>query len=278
MPSAASIRFRLLSISKNEKLTFQQVAYRYFHERFLARLAQSSYRDNLLLKGGSFIYAQQGNTARPTIDIDFLGINISNDSEAIKGIVKNICHISLEDCVTFNPETIQATIITEQKEYHGTRLIIDVTFDTMRERIQLDIGFGDKITPNPIGIEYPVLLSEFQRPYIMAYTIETAIAEKLHAIYTLAAFNSRVKDYYDIYLFILNNQYAKDQVLNGISNTFETRNTEYNSQKLGKIMHQYANNPNNEKMLKIFIKKIKSDVIELKTVVELIKNKIIDQI
>lgn len=274
MPSSASIRSRLLSISKNEKLTFQQVAYRYFHERFLARLAQSSYRDNLLLKGGSFIYAQQGNTARPTIDIDFLGINMSNESEAIKEMIKNICLISLDDCVTFNPYTIQTSIIAEQKEYHGTRLIVDVAFDTMRERIQLDIGFGDKITPHPIGIEYPVLLSEFQRPYILAYTIETAMAEKLHAIYTLAGFNSRVKDYYDIYLFIQKNQYGKDQVQNAINNTFAARNTEYDSQKLATIMYEYANHPNNEKMWKIFLKKIKADAIELKQVVELIKNKI----
>jgi len=263
MSSAASIRSRLLSISKNEKLTFQQVAYRYFHERFLARLALSPYRDNLLLKGGSFIYAQQGNTARPTIDIDFLGTNISNDSESIKEIIKKICHISLDDSVRFNPNTIQATIITEQKEYPGIRLMVDVSFDTVRERIQLDIGFGDKITPNPISIDYPVLLSEFPRPNILAYTIETARAEKLHAIYTLAAFNSRVKDYYEINLFMLKNQYTKDQVLNAISNTFAARNTEYNSQKLGEIMQEYANNTKNKKMWHAFIKRIKADNIEL---------------
>lgn len=256
MSSAKSIRSKLLNISRNENLYFQQVLVRFFHERFLERLSKSKYKENLLLKGGSFIYAQQGNTARPTIDIDFLGQNISNDTAEIIHIAKEICKISSNDFVVFKSESIQAIPINEQKEYHGTRLKIEVNFDTIKQHIQIDVGFGDKITPNAVLLSYPVLLQEFIEPTIVAYTIETSIAEKLHAIEVLANLNSRIKDFYDVYTFIIQKELDNNLLLEALKNTFDARFTRFEIDKIIKTINDFKSVENNVKMWNTFLKKI----------------------
>lgn len=274
MPSSASIRSRLLNIAKKENRTFQQIAFRYFHERFLARLSVSMYRDNLLLKGGNFIYAHHGNTARPTIDIDFLGDKISNNTVLITQIIKSICLIKLDDSIFFNPQTIKSIAINDQKEYHGTRLIVEVTFDSMKENIQIDIGFGDIVTPQPIYLNYPVLLPEFENPYILSYNIETAVAEKIHAIFTLAGFNSRIKDYYDVYIFVSQNQCSSNQLWAAINATFKARKTKFELSTLNQIIRDYASRPKNKKMWELFLNKISVTNIPLEVVAEIIVNKL----
>jgi len=207
--SAASIRARLLNIARKEQLPFQQILFRFFHERLLARLAQSKYQNSLLLKGGNLIYVAQGNTARPTIDIDFLGKGLANSTDAVLKIIRSICEINLDDQVTFDLDEISVTHINEQNKYHGIRTKVEVGMGTIKQNIQIDIGFGDVVTPKPIELKYPALLPEFPEPLLLAYNYETVIAEKLHAITVLAGFNSRVKDYYDVYIFIKINQLDK---------------------------------------------------------------------
>jgi predicted nucleotidyltransferase component of viral defense system len=268
MKSAISIRARLLNISRNEALPFQQILFRFFHERFLARLALSDYKKSLLLKGGNFIYAVQGKTARPTIDIDFLGTKISNNTDEILKIIKIICEVNLDDFVHFNTKNITAIPITEQKTDHGTRVKIEVMLDSIKQNIQIDVGFGDIITPKPIEIQYPVILEDFQSPILLAYNPETAIAEKLHAITVLAGFNSRMKDYYDIYYLERNSSLKNELLLSAIQNTFSARQTEFNPSNTVEIMNDFAKVENNIKMWNTFLKKIKAEEIECETVVK----------
>ncbi|MBK9634139.1 MAG: nucleotidyl transferase AbiEii/AbiGii toxin family protein [Bacteroidetes bacterium] len=271
MKSAASIRAKLLNISREEKITFQQILFRFFHERFLARLSVSPYKNSLLLKGGNFIYALQGNTTRPTIDIDFLGHQISNESHFLLGIIQEICRIHIDDHVSFNPDTIETFPITENKTYHGTRLKVETTFDTIKQHIQIDIGFGDVITPSPIIIKYPVILDEFSEPILKAYNSETAIAEKLHAMVMLANFNSRMKDFYDVYKLIENNDFNRILLKDAIQATFKKRESDFDLANCIIIIETIARDTEKLKLWYLFLKKINSDQIDFKMLIQSIK-------
>jgi len=205
--NSMSIRAVLLNLSKQENLTFQQVATRYLHERLLYRVSLSEYKSNFILKGGNLMYAIEGLHVRPTMDIDMLAKNIDNDKENLKNIFKKICEISYDnDCVRFNSDSIVVSDIAETKKYSGVRLLIDTQFDTVKQSIQIDIGFGDVITPSATALTYPVLLNELESPVIMAYSVETVIAEKFEAMIQLGELNSRMKDFYDIYILLKNNR------------------------------------------------------------------------
>ncbi|MBK9352518.1 MAG: nucleotidyl transferase AbiEii/AbiGii toxin family protein [Bacteroidetes bacterium] len=271
MKSAASIRAKLLNISREEKITFQQILFRFFHERFLARLSVSPYKNSLLLKGGNFIYALQGNTTRPTIDIDFLGHQISNESHFLLGIIQEICRIHIDDHVSFNPDTIETFPITENKTYHGTRLKVETTFDTIKQHIQIDIGFGDVITPSPININYPVILDEFSEPILKAYNSETAIAEKLHAMVMLANFNSRMKDFYDVYKLIENNDFNRILLKDAIQATFKKRESDFDLANCIIIIETIARDTEKLKLWYLFLKKINTKPIDFKMLIQSIK-------
>lgn len=154
------------------------------------------------------MYAYEKFAARPTLDIDFLGNNISNEGSSIIAAFREICSVPYEeDGVIFDTENITAQNITEFKDYHGIRLSIPVKMDTIAQVLTMDIGFGDVVTPSPIDLDYPVLLEHLPSANILAYSLETVIAEKMHAIVDLADQSSRMKDYYDLYKILQNEKY-----------------------------------------------------------------------
>lgn len=139
------------------------------------------------------------------MDIDFLGNNISNEGSSIIAAFREICSVPYEeDGVIFDTEHITAQNITEFKDYHGIRLSVPVKMDTIAQVLTMDIGFGDVVTPSPIDLDYPVLLEHLPSANILAYSLETVIAEKMHAIVDLADQSSRMKDYYDLYQILQN--------------------------------------------------------------------------
>jgi len=151
--SPMSVRSVLMNLSKNEGLPFQQLVTRYLHERFLYRLSVSEYKSTFILKGGNLLYAVGDLHTRPTKDIDMLAKHISNDKEVLKGVFRDICSISYnDDCVTFDVSNISAFDIAEETEYGGIRLLINSMFDTIRQRLQIDIGFGDVVFPAPLSV------------------------------------------------------------------------------------------------------------------------------
>jgi predicted nucleotidyltransferase component of viral defense system len=225
MKNASAIRAKLLTIAKSENIAFQVIIFRYLHERFLFRLSKSDYCDNFILKGGNLIYAFEHVLTRPTKDVDFLGFSISNDLERIITIFKEITEINNEDTVWYNSETIKAESITELNKYAGVRLFIECGFDSIKQRIQIDIGFGDIVVPDVQTIDYPLLLPSMSPVLVKAYSKESVIAEKFHAIITLSYSNSRMKDFYDLYVLFTSNPIKQDILLESISATFKQRET-----------------------------------------------------
>ena len=253
-----SIRARLLNIAKQENIFFQTILTRYFQERLLYRMSQTHYKNNFYLKGGALMYAYERFSARPTLDIDFLGADISNDREKIVNVFKEICAVPCdEDGVCFDLTRISAQNITEFKDYHGVRLSISVTMDTIAQVMTMDIGFGDVVTPGAIPLDYPILLKHLPTANILAYSIETVIAEKMHAVVDLVDQSSRMKDYYDLYQILSASQYDAEVLKKAIKRTFENRRTEYMSDTMF-FRAEFPDNIEMQTRWKAFIRKITS--------------------
>lgn len=251
-----SIRSKLLNVAKKENVFYQTILTRYFQERLLYRMSQTRYRDNFYLKGGALLYAFERFAARPTLDIDFLGHGISNEGDIVINAFREICSVSYEeDGITFDIEHITAQNITEFKDYHGIRLSIPVQMDTISQVMTMDIGFGDVVTPSPVALEYPLLLEYLPVPNILAYSIETVIAEKMHAIIDLADQSSRMKDYYDLYNLLSKEKYDSKTLQEAVIRTFENRHTSYDANTMF-FRKDFACNSQMQVRWKAFLRKI----------------------
>ncbi len=272
---AVSIRARLLNLAKKEGIDFQLVIIRFLHERLLYRLSVSDYSQQLILKGGAFIYAIQGLKSRPTIDVDLLGKQISNDIEVLCVVFRQICAIESEDEVTFNPERVVGELITQQDKYNGVRLFIEATFHTVRQRIQIDVDFGDIVIPAVQKLEYPILLDEMQIPIIQAYSKETVIAEKFQAMIELSVANSRMKDFYDVYKLLTDNEFDNDTLGEAINATFANRETSY-TENHALFSSDFATNALKKRSWTAFLNKINRDKeLEFEDVMRLISEKLL---
>lgn len=226
----ASVKERLKDISRENKKEFNKVLRQYTQERFLYRLSKSVYADNLILKGALLFLAYNISRTRPTRDIDFLGESISNKAEEVRDIMKNILSVRYDDGLEFDSKNIETENIADDNEYGGIRVKVNVRLGTARERIQIDVGFGDRMTDLPAEIEFPTLL-DFPPPKLKVYSLETAIAEKFEAIVSLQLLTSRVKDFYDIYFIAENNSFEFNNLNEAVHLTFDTRSTNVDDSK-----------------------------------------------
>lgn len=270
-----SVRAKLLNISTAEKLGYQLIVIRYIQERLLYRLSQSRFREKLFLKGGALLYAHEQFRARPTLDIDFLGDKISRDKEFVKMAFEEICAVSCpEDGVTFDMESISAEEITVNKVYHGIRLHVRAQLDTIRQVISMDIGFGDVITPKPEELDYPVLLKETPAVNIMAYSLETVVAEKFQTMIDLAEENSRMKDFFDVYRILVNNKVNEEMLQQAIVATFSNRETGYKPDHI-LFTEEFVKSPARIAFWKGFLRKIKyKEDLPFKTVMAVMKERL----
>ncbi len=219
-----SVKDRLKSIARREDKDFNFVAIQYMQERFLARLEKSIYRDSFVLKGALLLLAYDIPAVRPSKDIDFLGEKNSNDINQVRSAIRSIVEIELDDGVTFDADKLDIEQITEDAQYGGLRIKIWATVGGDRQRLQIDIGFGDKIVDGPVIMNYRSML-DFPSPKIKVYSLESAIAEKLEAIVSLGALSSRMKDYFDVYFLINNHSLNKNRLKRAVETTFSERNT-----------------------------------------------------
>jgi predicted nucleotidyltransferase component of viral defense system len=225
--SIASIKSRLTNIAQKEKQTYQLILIRYFTERLIYRLSISDFKNHFCLKGGALLYAFEQETSRPTMDLDLLGLHIANEQLKLKTVFQTISQIACEaDSVIFLSDTITTSEIKKEGRYSGIRLKIEGRLGNIRQMLQIDIGFGDIVTPAPVEMTYPTLLP-MPSPQIMAYSIETVIAEKFEAMINLAAQNTRMKDFYDVFRLLQKDKYREDVLINAISNTFQHRATRF---------------------------------------------------
>jgi predicted nucleotidyltransferase component of viral defense system len=199
--TAASIRARLLALAQGKGEDYQRMLSRYAIERFLYRLGQSPYRDKFTLKGATLFTLWTGHTLRPTKDLDLLGQGSSAIGD-VEQTIRGICEIEEEDGVVFDRASVEGTKIKEDDEYDGVRVKLLADLAGARIPMQIDIGFGDAVYPEPELASFPVLL-QMEAPLIRAYPREASIAEKFQAMVLLDIRNSRMKDFYDIW-FIAN--------------------------------------------------------------------------
>jgi predicted nucleotidyltransferase component of viral defense system len=193
----ASVRQRLLNQSRAQNRPFQELLQYFVMERFLYRLAESPHADRFILKGALLLTAWRAPLSRPTMDIDLAG-RIDNRLHHIKTIVSAVCSVVVDsDGIEFNRDSISR--IKEDADYEGVRVQFHATLAKAQIAMQLDIGFGDVITPGPAEVVYPTLL-DFPASVLRAYPRETVVAERLEAITVLGLLNSRMKDYYDLAL------------------------------------------------------------------------------
>jgi predicted nucleotidyltransferase component of viral defense system len=220
----ASIRARLLDRARTERSDFQILLTRYALERLLYRLSVSPHRDRFILKGAMLFVTWVADPFRPTRDLDLLGSG-DNAAEAIAETFRAICaHPVADDGVIFDVAALEAAPIREEAEYGGVRVRTTATIDGARIPIQVDIGFGDAVTPAPVEIDYPTLL-DAPAPHLRAYPVETVVAEKFEAMVTLGMANSRLKDFYDLWLIAQTFKFGRSTLSDAVQRTFERRGT-----------------------------------------------------
>ena len=194
---AASVKQRLLNLSRQRGLDFNLVLTRYGVERILYRLSCSDHRDEFVLKGAILFHLWSDAPHRPTRDVDLLGRG-SPDVASVGTVFREICIASVEDDgIDFDPDTIRVERIRDDSEYHGVRVRIQGWLGKAGVPVQVDVGFGDVVVPEPETVEFPVLLDQ-PSPKLRAYRRETVVAEKLQAMVDLGIANSRMKDFYDL--------------------------------------------------------------------------------
>ncbi|CAN1539271.1 Nucleotidyl transferase AbiEii toxin, Type IV TA system [Fimbriimonadaceae bacterium] len=222
---AASARQRLLNLSQSNGEDYNQVLIRYVGLRFLARLAASEHASQFLLKGATMFLVWRGSMHRPTSDIDLLGF-VEADEEKLAETVRAICIQEVEDDgVLFDLKSVKVEKIRSETVYGGLRCLFDATLGSAKLRVQLDVGFGDDVTPEPDVVEVPRLLDDEMRRELRAYTPETVIAEKFEAIVKLGLGNSRMKDYLDLDLLLSSGEIDRTMLANAIARTFRRRRT-----------------------------------------------------
>ena len=221
---AASVRQRLLNKSRSEARPFQELVQYYAMERFLYRLSQSQHANRFILKGALLLKIWQTPEIRPTMDIDLLG-RTNNDVSLLVSSITDILSVDIDpDGLSFFPENINAERITEDAEYKGIRIWFPAKLDTMKLNMQIDIGFGDIIYPGPEKFEIPAML-EFPAPILLCYSPESSISEKFEAMLKLRELNSRVKDFYDIWLLSRHFEFEGKTLSEAIRLTLKQRGT-----------------------------------------------------
>jgi predicted nucleotidyltransferase component of viral defense system len=219
---AASIRQRLLDLARARGEDFQLLLDRYAVERLLYRLSVSEAHHDFLLKGALLFAVWFDTPHRPTRDADFLGFGPA-DAARLAETVRRVCAINGDDGIAYDAASIQVQEIREQANYQGLRVNLRATLGNARCMVQLDVGYGDAVTPAPAEIVYPSLLDDLPAPRLRAYPRETVFAEKLEAMVVLGIANSRMKDYFDLRALAREGAMDSDNLANAIAATFQRR-------------------------------------------------------
>jgi len=254
---AASVHQRLLNKARDSGRPFNEVLQYFAIERFIYRLSKSSNAEQFVLKGALMFTAWQVPASRSTKDIDLLG-RIDNSIDVITSAMQEACMQKVEiDGLTFDPESITATVITEDADYEGIRARIQGRLGNARISLQIDIGFGDVVVPGVSKIVYPTMLN-FPPPELNGYSMESTIAEKFQAMVKLGILNSRMKDFYDLWLLSRQFDFDGRVLAIAIQKTFENRKTVIPIQPMV-FEDSFAKDAIKEIQWRAFIKKTRLD-------------------
>jgi hypothetical protein len=219
---AASVRARLKQHADANKQDFNLTLTHYGLERLLYRLSVSDHASHFLLKGALLFMLWYDVAHRPTRDADLLGFGPDDVDTAVETF-RTICQIPADDGVVFDSDSVKGMNIRKESGYGGVRIDIQATLDGARIALQVDIGFGDTVTPAPQEISYTVLLEDFPAPQLRAYPKYTVVAEKFHAVCLLGQTNTRMKDYFDLWVLMDDTVLDQSEVRRAIEATFERR-------------------------------------------------------
>jgi predicted nucleotidyltransferase component of viral defense system len=219
---SASVRARLLNVARAQGVDFNQVLVRFALERILYRLTQSPHADRFMLKGALLFTLWYDMPHRATRDADLWGSGAS-DLASMSQVFRDIAAVAVDDGIVFDPASVTVEEIRKEAGYGGVRVIIAGDLARARCKTQIDVGFGDAVTPAPVDAVYPVLLEEMPAPRLRAYPTYTVIAEKLHAIALLGMTNSRLKDYFDLSVLLERETLDTDLLARAIKATFDRR-------------------------------------------------------
>ncbi|MBH2020498.1 MAG: nucleotidyl transferase AbiEii/AbiGii toxin family protein [Burkholderiales bacterium] len=251
---AASVRARLLNLAKAEGSDFNQVLVRYTLERLLYRLSQSAHAHCFVLKGALLFTLWYDMAHRPTRDADLLGFGPS-DLASIGQMFRDIAGVAVEDGIVFEPASVKVEDIRKESGYGGARVLITGELAKARCRAQVDIGFGDAVTPGPVQAVFPVLLADFPAPQLRTYPVYTVIAEKLHAIALLGMTNTRLKDYLDLSVLLEREALAPTILASAIAATFMRRGMAVPAKLPIGLSDEFANDATRQALWRAFLKK-----------------------
>lgn len=221
---AASVRQRLQNAARAAGRPFQEVLEYHAMERFLYRLGRSPHAGRFVLKGALMFRAWGGPPSRATRDIDLLA-RMENTVDAVVPVFREVCGVAVEpDGMVFDPATVAGVAIKEEADYPGVRVTFLGTLQAARVSMQVDIGFADVVTPGPVPTDYPTILA-FPAPHLAGYPRETVVAEKFEAMVKLGLLNSRMKDFYDLWLLARRFDFDGPTLAAAMARTFANRRT-----------------------------------------------------
>ena len=249
----ASVRARLKNRADELGLEFEQALQYYAMERFLYRLSKTKWADCLIVKGAAMLRVWDGAIARPTRDIDFLG-RLDDSPDAIAEMVRDCLAVGVADGLEFSSD-VTVEPITIEDRYPGARAVIRATISGARVRLQLDIGIADVAVPEPGWVDYPTML-DMEAPHILAYQPATAVAEKFETMVSKGLLNSRVKDYYDIWMLSRTVTFGGQDLRDSIAATFEQRGTQVPSMRPPVLSADYSGQPASQAQWSAFVKRM----------------------
>ncbi|MDD0812709.1 nucleotidyl transferase AbiEii/AbiGii toxin family protein [Curvibacter sp. RS43] len=221
---SASILARLLTLAKQRGDDYNLLLNRFALERLLARVSISPHADRFLLKGALLFAFWYDTPHRPTRDADLLGVGPDDEANLI-ATFRDIAAMDLGDGIVFDPDSVKADAIREDNTYGGTRITLVARIGSARCALQIDVGFGDAVTPGPQTVAYPTLLDDFPAPTLRVYPVYTVIAEKYQAMVMLGQANSRMKDFFDLAVIARRTELDGATLAAAIAATFARRQT-----------------------------------------------------
>ena len=266
---AASVLERLKNKAKESGRSYQLCLQLFCQEEFLRRLEKSKYAENLVLKGGLFIYAVSDFDSRVTVDVDFLLRKVPNTPEQLELMLGEIIRTPTgNDYVIYEIKHIAPIAVA--KKYAGIGASLVARIKNTKTPFSIDFGVGDVIVPRQEKREIPTQLDDFVAPTVNTYSLETTIAEKLDAILSLMEFSSRMKDYYDIYY--LSNKFDFDgaTLTEALKKTFGNRGHTFTADQFEQVM-AFHDDEAMQKKWKAFVRKINTKTDDFKTVLDTIK-------
>jgi len=220
----ASVRARLLNRAKESGSDYGLILTKYALERILYRLSVSQWHDAFLLKGALLFDLWFDQPHRPTRDIDLLGFGPS-EVDGVAAIFRDVSVLAFEDGMTFDATTVRAAEIRKEANYAGVRVTLLGILDGARCAVQIDVGYGDAITPEPERVSFPVLLEDMAAPVMRVYPAYTVVAEKYQAMVSLGMVNTRLKDYFDLWVLAKHVPLDTGILQEAITATFTRRGT-----------------------------------------------------